>query len=186
MIQDYAKKRKTTARPRRRRSGRSLFAIGFLFGTFSTIVLGSWWLNPEDKPASENSAEESESSKPADQRTEILDLDNFSDFFEMFPSAEVPVDEGYGTTEPAPATHYWILQAGSFREQRLAEQRRAELILMDIDAVVRKVEINGTTWHRVEAGPYETQLLKNRAHDRLAEAEIEARPIRIQAGARRN
>lgn len=177
MTQDYAKKSKTPAQPERGSSGWRLFVTGFLSGVLVTILLGSWWLNPDTDSAGDPAAASSNSSG---QRTEPLDLE----FFEIFPSIEVPKGEGYGTADDGnSAAYHWIIQAGSFREPELADQRRGELILLGMDATVKPVQIDGTSWHRVEAGPFENSLLRNRAQDKLAEAGIESKPIRIKADA---
>ena len=49
----------------------------------------------------------------------------------------------------------YILQAGSFRNARDAEQLKATLALLGSIATVHTVTVNGETWHRVRIGPYE-------------------------------
>ena len=49
----------------------------------------------------------------------------------------------------------YYLQAGSFRRAEEAERARAVVLLLGLDAfVVRRVESDGTTGHRVRIGPF--------------------------------
>jgi cell division protein FtsN len=62
----------------------------------------------------------------------------------------------------------YILQAGSFRNPDQADQLRAQLALIGIEATVQTVTINdGDTWHRVRIGPLEDLTDLNRTRKRL-------------------
>jgi cell division protein FtsN len=103
------------------------------------------------------------------------------DFYEIFPRSEVPVVEEYDDAGNRLQTdqYRWILQAGSFQEPDDADELRASLLLLGLDASTTEVEVTGETWHRVIVGPFDTELERNRAQDRLAQAEISALPLRI-------
>ena len=104
------------------------------------------------------------------------------DFYEIFPKSVVPVVEEYDETgekvEAEPVR--WILQTGSFSSPDDADELRASLILMGLDASITKVEVDGKDWHRVMAGPFDTELARNRAQDKLAQAQIKAIPIKLK------
>ena len=74
----------------------------------------------------------------------------------------------------------WVLQAGSFSDAKDADELRASLILMGLEASITRVEVAGKDWHRVIVGPLESDLDRNRAQDRLAQAQIKAIPIRLK------
>jgi len=51
---------------------------------------------------------------------------------------------------------------------------------MGLEASITRVEVAGKDWHRVMVGPLESDLDRNRAQDRLAQAQIKAIPIRLK------
>ncbi len=72
----------------------------------------------------------------------------------------------------------FLLQAGSFRNQKDADRRRAELILKGYQARIQPVDMdNGDTWHRVMIGPYDNINTLHRAQDKLAAGGVETLPI---------
>jgi cell division protein FtsN len=88
------------------------------------------------------------------------------DFFTVLPEMEVVVPEQElsrkaDRAEPsAPEVSVdkqdqYILQAGSFRNSKDAEQMKAQLALLGSMATVQKVTVNGKTWHRVRLGPFQ-------------------------------
>ena len=85
------------------------------------------------------------------------------DFFTVLPEMEVVVPEQElrrqveppADSAPDGTLDSYILQAGSFRNARDAEQLKATLALLGSIATVHTVTVNGETWHRVRIGPYE-------------------------------
>ena len=85
------------------------------------------------------------------------------DFFTVLPEMEVVVPEQELSRKAEPSTDTapggtrdrYILQAGSFRSAKDAEQLKATLALLGSIATVQTVTVNGETWHRVRIGPYE-------------------------------
>lgn len=70
----------------------------------------------------------------------------------------VPVKED---PKPASGTSKSVLQVGSFKSRTDAEALRARLILEGLDAQIRSVQVKGSTWYRVQTGPYaNTQQLE--------------------------
>lgn len=55
---------------------------------------------------------------------------------------------------PAPKTSGYILQIGSFKETKPAEQLKAKLSLQGIETTVLKLSASKQNWYRVIAGPY--------------------------------
>jgi cell division protein FtsN len=86
------------------------------------------------------------------------------DFFTVLPEMEVTVPEQNAEPEPdktrqpqagaiqAGADSY-LLQVGSFKQSKDAEQLKARLALLGIVARVQTVTVNEATWHRVRIGP---------------------------------
>lgn len=75
----------------------------------------------------------------------------------------------------------FMLQAGSFRHFKDADQRRAKLILQGYQARVQSVEMDsGESWHRVMVGPFKNMDTMHDAQDKLASAGIDTLPIRAK------
>jgi cell division protein FtsN len=84
------------------------------------------------------------------------------DFFTVLPEMEVVVPEQElrdssqpaATQAAAPANaESYLLQVGSFKQARDAEEMKARLALLGMTANVQTVNVDGTTWHRVRVGP---------------------------------
>jgi cell division protein FtsN len=74
----------------------------------------------------------------------------------------------------------YILQVGSFRNAEDADGLRAQMILLGLDAYTRPGEVKGEFWHRVLVGPLVSDIKLTRAQDKLAEAGIEAIPLKLE------
>lgn len=178
MTQDFAKQRRTKPpekkAPTPGKPGWILFAGGFICGVFVTLLATLWYLKPS---ASEGQiAGEHPTAEPKAKADDMT-----WDFYEIFPRSVVPVGEEYKQDEPeqVPDTRKWVLQSGSFKDPNDADERRAELLLMGFSVSTTSVDVEGTIWHRVIVGPFDTDLEKNRAQDKLAQAEIQSIPLRV-------
>jgi len=152
------------------------FASGMLVGIFVSFLFYLWQFVPEDLAAGVD--------KPTAQLIsdkEIIEMDY--DFYDLFPSAEVPIVEEYtssGEKVVVEEDYAYLLQAGSFRNKEDADRLRGELILQGLEVFVRPVEQANGGWHRVMVGPFDTKLELNRTRNILAEANIESMQIRIK------
>lgn len=126
------------------------------------------------------------------------------DFYAVLPKMEVIVPKGEGgdqetsrsgsdsddksrdedtADKPVAGRHdkRFLLQAGSFRNEKDADRRRAELILKGYQARIQPVDMdNGDTWHRVMIGPYDNINTLHRAQDKLAANGVETLPIQLK------
>jgi len=50
-----------------------------------------------------------------------------------------------------------LIQAGSFQRMQDADRRKAELALLGLEAVIKKATVKGSTFYRVEMGPFSDQ-----------------------------
>lgn len=83
------------------------------------------------------------------------------DFYTILPEKEVVVpDYEIGTRAreerigQGKGTHY-ILQAGSFKEFKDADNLKAKLALMGIESRVEKAKIGSAVWYRIKMGPFD-------------------------------
>jgi cell division protein FtsN len=75
----------------------------------------------------------------------------------------------------------WIyyLQAGAFREQADAENARAKLALLGMEARVSEKQSDNGSLFRVRLGPYSKLDAMNRARAKLAENSVDAALVRV-------
>lgn len=108
------------------------------------------------------------------------------DFYTILPEMEVPVPEDEITGKAregvpqveAPGTY--LLQAGSFRTHEQADQLKAKLALLGLQAEIQTVTINNQeTWHRVRVGPFTDLTALNTARARLKENNLDAILLRV-------
>ena len=189
MTQDFAKKRPRKESSRdsapRKTQGRTFylatFVTGFLGGAFITFLAALWYLKPAGDILVTTGGTLDRGTPKAESPAKAEEM--HWTFYEIFPKSVVPVVQDYTNMgEKVVVDHSkWALQAGSFIDVLDADERRANLILLGLDASIRKVKVTGTTWHRVIVGPFDTQLARNRALDKLAQAEIPSLSMKIPA-----
>ena len=103
------------------------------------------------------------------------------DFYDILPRSVVPLVKEYNDAgEQVQADdHLWVLQVASFRNPADADAQRARLLLMGMDVITQRTEVNGATWNRVIVGPFDSAVTRDRARKKLAEAKISSIPRQI-------
>jgi cell division protein FtsN len=86
---------------------------------------------------------------------------------------------------PAPATagadpFSYFVQVGAFRTPEDAEQQRAKISLMGLEAKVTEREQSGRTVFRVRLGPFDKKEDADRAKERLDGSGVETALVRVQ------
>lgn len=187
MARDY-KSRRRRSREQGRTPGWVLFASGLGIGL--AVAFGVHLQHGDERPGAAAPVA-TRSARPASQMAEeAAEVEEVAepgfDFYTMLPGLEVVVPEE--ETAPsrrgdAPAAQtlspgrYWI-QAGSFRNSRDADRRKAELALLGYASSVQSVELQGQTWHRVRIGPLLTAAEAEAARRRLADNGIGALAVK--------
>lgn len=131
---------------------------------FTGAVLGAFVMFlvhlSDAKDSSQKSAKTTGPEKPAKQN------DIRFDFYDVLKKNNVEVPKTHvpqtgagksGGTSTGGASNVteFLLQVASFKTGPDAERLRAELILLNLPAIVEQAQIrNGETWHRVIVGPY--------------------------------
>jgi len=78
----------------------------------------------------------------------------------------------------------YILQAGSYKDERDAESVKAKLALAGFESVIQRVTINDKgTYYRVRMGPYQSRRTLQRHKKKLAERGINALALRLETPA---
>ena len=91
---------------------------------------------PAQKPAA----------KPADAKK--TDEDNRFSFYEILPNKDGP---SASTTAPPPTIY---LQTGAFSRSRDADNQKAQIALMGLEAQIQQIIIKNKTLYRVRLGPF--------------------------------
>lgn len=173
MSRDFAKKGRAPARRTSASSNSTTppwlwFVAGVVVGAFMASLY--FIKNPVAAPA----PKEEPKAKVIENKTPKPRFD----FYKLLQESEtiVPASETISEEKPAQeqSTEY-ILQVGSFPRAEDADKLRAQLILLNLDANIEKVEIRkGEVWHRVVVGPFKTQNELTSARSQLVKNEYNA------------
>jgi cell division protein FtsN len=174
MSRDFAKRNNKNIALARSQGKVLTFVIGFITGTLTTFMFYTW----QQEGSSETLTQAPLKPEPEIRlEKEIMDFT----FHDLFPTDEVQTIAGYEQPSPGSAAaeaSSFLLQTGSFQSSRDADARRAEILLLGLDAFIQSKEINGTNWHRVMVGPFSSRQSLSRAQDLLARNHFEAMPRR--------
>ena len=120
-----------------------------------------------------------------DQKKEKIPEPTF-DFYQILPNIEVNVseweaDEQDKTEVLADESSVYILQVGSFQQYEAADEVKAQLALLGINADIQRVVINGRdVLHRVRVGPYKDLEKLQLARERLLENNLEFMLLKLK------
>jgi len=175
---------------------------GTLLGIFIGLILGlciavgvAWYMNKtpipfltKAKPAEKTAAEPGKAIvKPDEKTTQQVEKPRF-EFYKILPGAEEPVTEQQikqAAKSGAPAENY-LLQAGAFQNPADADNLKARLALIGVEAGVEPIDLpEKGTWYRVRVGPYTKLDEINHLRQVLAQNGIEATLVKIKDPASR-
>ncbi|WP_221795651.1 SPOR domain-containing protein [Oceanobacter mangrovi] len=97
------------------------------------------------------------------------------DFYRLLEEQKVEapkVDAYVSTPKDAEVNYQYVLQAGAFRNASDADQMRANLLLLGLNAYQEGSTVNDSTWHRVYVGPFTNRSKLNKAMDILVSNNI--------------
>lgn len=133
---------------------------GAVLGAFIMFLMRLSEIEPSGKTASDTDPGAGRESQPQKPRFDFYDL-----LKETHIPTTPPGDTSTSSRPPAVKQEY-LLQVASFKSAADADQLRAELILLNLDAYIENAVIrNGETWHRVLVGPFtsKSKLAKARS-----------------------
>jgi cell division protein FtsN len=96
-------------------------------------------------------------------------------FYEMLPESEVvPPDVQEYSPSPKAQDFQYLVQSGSFRSREDAERQRAQIAFQGLRASIQRIDLdNGSTWYRVNVGPFDSRSQMNSAIDKLVSLNIQ-------------
>lgn len=151
------------------------FAMGLVGGlvlALTLTLLGVWPSTSTSTPTPQHAQEASQ--PPSGVRFEFPDM--LRDSEALVPYVEEYLEEE--SAPPAEAHVSFLLQAGAFRNPDDANRRRAQILLLDLNARTLEVARDGTTWHRVLVGPFGDRNQVRSAQLRLLEDSIDSIVLR--------
>ncbi|QFU77523.1 sporulation protein [Halioglobus maricola] len=184
MAQDFAKKKSAPRKkaPARKKqpakktgggfaSGIKWYGAGTFTGIFLSFLFYLGTLPPSSGPqttGAESSAATEEQGPPKPR----------FDFYTMLPEQNIeedmpappPTDTLAEANKPS---EYYLLQAGSFRQQEDADRRRAQLLLLGLEPSIRESDGDNGRWFRVYLGPFETRSKMSKARGLTAAQNID-------------
>jgi cell division protein FtsN len=182
--------------PSQRSTSSSTFLIGLFFGFllglgvaagiaiyfFKTPVPFADRARPAEKapsPGGQTSPEPVKSAKTEEKPR--------FDFYRILPGQEEPVSDrqlreaAKQAAKTGASKDIYFLQAGSFQNPAEADNLKARLALMGIEASVEAADLPGKgVWYRVRLGPYTKIDEINRLRQQLAQNGVDASLVRIK------
>jgi cell division protein FtsN len=187
MAQDFAKgkkrRRKTTATRRSSKkevSGRPVwFVAGLLCGLFLAFLYSLATSNSDTATSKSKAVTPEKKEQPA-EKPAAKPKPKF-EFYDMLPESEVEV-----STDSLPAQKtqrfLYIMQAGSFTDPDDADRRRAEILLLGLQARIEESKTGDrSTRYRVYVGPFEDRGSMNKARGMLSNNAIETLLLKRKA-----
>lgn len=156
--------------------------LWFLAGVIATISVQVFYhlsqVDTSSVDVIDNSGPSVEEATALDDEMEKLNKQPEIRFYDELKHREVKVS-GESVAKREQEDYNFALQAGSFKRKDDASQLRAEIILLDLDAVIEsRKSSSGTTWHRVIVGPFTSRSKLSRARSVLINNNIKS--IRIK------
>lgn len=124
--------------------------------------------------------------KPGDAAPNASDKPRF-DFYKILPGAAEPTPQAKpAESKPAEADkgkaealkEPTFLQAGSFQNSGDADNQKAKLAMMGVEATVQQVMVQDKVWYRVRLGPFTRMDDLNRMRAELAKQGVEAAVVK--------
>ena len=160
---------KPAPRKRGRSGGSSVFTgvmIGLIVGAVLAVGVALWATGLNPFKAAEPGAK-----KPAPAAPAQPDPAPSFDFYEVLPSGK-PADLPPAAAPRTPAPRYY-LQAGAFRNPADADNLKAQLALLGVEAAIQTSDVPGKgVFHRVRVGPYGAMSEVERTRQLLTQNDI--------------
>ena len=196
MSKDY---KRLNQKSGRNNNGSGSLLIGILIGLLLGLGIAlavAWYINKMPTPFLNRSgpptrSEAAKSAAPESARTDdrggkAPDGKPRFDFYKILPGTEEPVTEQqFNEAQQKPSTaqarEAFFLQAGAFQNAPDADNMKARLALLGVEAEVQTTPLpDKGLWHRVRAGPYTAIEDLHRTRDMLKQNGIETTLIKVR------
>lgn len=172
-------------------SGTGSLLIGILIGLLIGLGIAlavAWYINKMPTPFLDRPGPtvKSDAAKTGDKSGQTADAKPRFDFYKILPGSEEPVTEqqfkeSQQKPSTVPAKEAFFLQAGAFQKAPDADNLKARLALLGIEAAIQTTTLpDKGVWHRVRVGPYTAVDDLNRARESLKQNGIETTLIKVR------
>ena len=176
--------------PQARGSGSSLL-IGILIGLVLGLVIAlgvAWYINKMPSPFLDRPPAKAvpPGGQPQDKTAKAPESKPRFDFYKILPGSEEPATDQQvrdaQKKKPAPGPREtFFLQAGAFQNAPDADNLKARLALIGVEATVQTTTLpDKGVWHRVRVGPYTSVEALNRTRDNLKQNGVETALIKVR------
>ncbi|MCB1582766.1 MAG: SPOR domain-containing protein [Marinicella sp.] len=159
--------RKTTKKATARKAGHKRPVPGWIilvFGMLSGLLIGlfiylkGWVPEPIQNNQQPVPGIAKETSPPVEDVSQTLSKKPDYDFYSVLPEMEVviPKEELEQQAARNSKEYSYILQLASFKNQQDAEELKARIAFSGQIAYIQSIDVNGTQWHRVRVGPFDS------------------------------
>ena len=166
--------------------------LGAVLGYLGYLLQNGMTRPAADPPAATAKAQPPAPPRPSAQpataaKTEPAPTKNRFEFYTLLPEMEMEIsDERVKEALKAPPRQTesgpYILQVGSFRRMEEADNLKARLALLGIEAKIQTVIIRDEDiWYRVRVGPYDSLRDLGQARSRLQRNDIDFMVLRLGA-----
>ncbi len=108
-------------------------------------------------------------------------------YYDILPGTEQPVTEQEIKHAKPDSKDQYYLQAGSFPDETDANNLKAKLALMGVEATIQTVSVpDKGVWHRVRVGPFSDAEDMNTARTTLAQNGVQPSLIKVQTTPAKN
>lgn len=102
-------------------------------------------------------------------------------YYDILPGTEKPVTEQEIKQAPQGSKDQYFLQAGSFQSEADANNLKAKLALMGVEATIQSATLpDKGVWHRVRVGPFGDIEEMNKSRTTLSQNGIQPSLIKVQ------
>ena len=177
--------------PKNRGDGRGTMFVGILIGLVLglTIALGvAWYINkmpnpfrekPQAPPAAKAASTPAKGAEPA-ASTDKGPRFTFPEILKGEGGTEKPISKNDAAATPGPKEAFY-LQAGSFQSAPDADNLKARLALVGIEAAIQTTNLpDKGVWHRVRIGPYSDVEELNRVRTVLKQNGVDAALVKVR------
>ena len=126
------------------------------------------------------------SALPKDTNTDAATGKPRFDFYTILPGSETQVTEQEikrkaAESKPSETSENYFLQVGAFQNEQDADNQKAKLALLGLEAIVQTAEIpDKGVWHRVRVGPFSDLEQINKARGELTVNGFNADLIKVK------
>lgn len=131
--------------------------FGLLLATF--IYIKGWVPQPINQPDQPIPGQTQAQSQPVEDVSQTVEKKkNDYDFYSVLPEMEVviPKEELQQHAARDTTKYSFILQVASFKNLKDAEELKARIAFSGQIAHIQSIDVNGTQWHRVRVGPFDS------------------------------